>query len=262
MSKKVLLMFLLTLLTGCLADNKTRQASVIEHKPQIMVPAPAINTEKVDTNRLVEDTAARVRADMSANNSQLSGHIVAQLSKLELNLKALANIETKLDNNLYAQLRADLTSTISAVASFKAQLESTITLTNKMDANILNQMKALSDIQLKIGQMSGQADITASAQVGLKNELTKVQATLQTEIRNTAGRDVNMWPMSAVLTVIGIMLVMGGLIYGVTVFIGKSAYDNARAREEDYARLLAQAMGELEPHRARELMKQQQIPDS
>jgi hypothetical protein len=54
---------------------------------------------------------------------------------------------------------------------------------------------------------------------------------------------------------------MGGLIYGVTVFIGKSAYDNARAREEDYARLLAQAMGELEPHRARELLKQQ-ISDS
>lgn len=255
MAKRTSLIFLLILLMGCVADNNTRQASIIEHKPQIMMPAPIINTEQIDTNRLVEDTAARIRADMSANNSQLSGHIVAQLSKLEVNLKALANIEAKIDNNLYAQLRTDLTSTITAVSNFKVQLENSIALTNKMDISLTNQMKVLSDIQFKIGHMSGQADATVSAQVGLKNDLTKVQATLQADIKNTAGRDINMWPMSAVITVIGIMLVMGTMVYGVTVFIGKQAYDNARAREDDYAKLLAQAMGELEPSKARGLIK-------
>jgi len=61
---------ILLLLAGCIADNKTRQGPVkIEHKPQISVPAPIIETKEVDTDRIVEDTAARVKADMSSNSN-------------------------------------------------------------------------------------------------------------------------------------------------------------------------------------------------
>jgi hypothetical protein len=138
-------------------------------------------------------------------------------------------------------------------ATINTKVEAHLSVSNEMKATLTNQMKALSDIQTKLGNVAGQADATASAQVGLSNDLTKMQTTLQTEIQ--AGRDVNMWPMSAVITVIGIILIMGGVVYGVTVFIGKRAYDNARARQEDYAKLLAQAMGELEPGKAKGLIK-------
>ena len=247
---------LLTLLTGCIADNKTRQGPItIEHKPQISVPAPEITTENVDTDKLVEDVASRVNADMSSNSNQLSGHLVAQLQKLEANLKGLVNLEAKMDNKMQADLRADLTNTMTALTRLEATFTANVNVTNEMKATLTNQMKALSDIQASLGNVAGQADATASAQVGLKNDLTKVQATLQSDIKASAGRDVNMWPMSAVLTVIAIMLVMGGLMYGITVFIGKRAYDNARPRQEDYINLLTQAMGELEPHKAKDLLK-------
>ena len=255
--KRLSLTFLLTLLIcGCVADNNTRQGPLtIEHKPQIMMPAPIVNTQEVDTGKLVEDTSARVRADMSSNSSQLCGHIVAQLNKLEANLKGLINLEAKIDNNLYAQLKADLTSTITAVASFKAHIENNMTVTNEMKATLTNQMKLLSDINLQISNAVGQAKATASAQAGLKNSITDMQTTLQSEIRATAGRDVNMWPMSAVMTVLGIMITMGGLIYGITIFIGKKAYDSARIRQEDYVKLLAQAMEKLEPDKAQGVIK-------
>jgi hypothetical protein len=248
---------LILLMCGCIADNKTRQGPVkIEHKPQIRVPPPVIETTEVDTGKLVEDVAARVNADMSSNSNQLSGHLVAQLQKLEMNLKGLVNLEAKIDNKMQAELRADLTNTMTAMASLEntinAKFEANVNVTNKMEAKLDNTMKALSDIQTKVGHMSGQADATASGQVGLSNKLTKMQTTLQTEMR--AGRDVNMWPMSAVLTVLGIMVVMGGLIYGVTIFIGKQAYAAARERQDNYARLLMVAMGEMEPDKSREMM--------
>jgi hypothetical protein len=251
-----LIFLLILLMCGCIADNNTRQGPLtVEHKPQIVMPAPIVNTQDVDTGKIVEDTAARVRADMSSNNSQLSGHIVAQLDKLEANLKGLINLEAKIDSNIYAQLHADLTATITAVASFKVHLENNMAVTNEMRATLTNQMKLLSDINFQVSDAVGQAKATASAQVGLKNSITDMQTTLQSEIRATAGRDVNMWPMSAVITVLGIMIIMGSLIYGVTLFIGKKAYDNARASQENYVKLLAQAMGELEPDKARGLIK-------
>jgi hypothetical protein len=260
MATRTLLMSLLTLLMcGCIADNKTKQGPVtIEHKPQIKVPAPVIETKEIDTGKLVDDMSARFKADMSSNSNQLSGHIVAQLQKLEMNLKGLVNLEAKVDNKMQAELRADLTNTMTAMAKLEAtintKLEAHLNVSNEMNANLSNSMKALSDIQTKLGNVSGQADATAAGQVGLKNEISKMQTTLQSEIKATAGRDVNMWPMSAVLTVIGIMVVMGGLIYGITIFLGKKAYEAARQRQDNYARRLMVAMGEMEPERSRELM--------
>lgn len=240
------------ILLGCIADNKTRQTSQPVTENHIHVPPPTIETKEVNTDKLVEDTAARVsqnvKTDMATNNAQLSGHVVAQLSKLEMNLKGLINLETKLDNTMYASLRADLTSTIQTVATLKANFDTNLNVTNEMKATLTNQMKAFSDIQTTLGNMAGQADATASAQVGLTNTLTKMQMTLQNDIK--AGRDVNMWPMSAVLTVLGIMLVMGGLVFGVTSIIAKRAYDNARAQQDNYARLLMTALSEMEPQKA------------
>jgi len=251
------LLILLIWLTGCIADNKTKMApTIIDHKPEISMPAPEIAVEKVDTDKIVEDTAARVRADMSSNSNQLSGHIVAQLQKMEVALKGLINLEAKIDNKMQADIDTKLTNTMTAMASLEntinAKFEANVNVTNKMEAKLDNTMKALSDINTKVGHMSGQADATASGQVGLSNKLTKMQTTLQTEMR--AGRDVNMWPMSAVITVIGVILIMGLLVYGVTVYIGKRAYENASERQKNYARLLMVAMGEMEPDRAKELM--------
>lgn len=240
------------ILLGCIADNKTRQTSQPVTENHIHVPPPTIETKEVDTDKLVEDTAARVsqnvKTDMATNNAQLSGHIVAQLSKLEMNLKGLINLETKIDNNVYASIRADLTSTIQTVATLRASFDANLNVTNEMKATLTNQMKAFSDIEAKLGNMANQVDATAAAQVGLSNTINKMQVTLQNDIQ--AGRDVNMWPMSAVLTVLGIMLVMGGLVFGVTAVIAKRSYDNARARQDDYAKLLMMALSEMEPGKA------------
>ena len=239
-------------LLGCIADNKTKQTSQPITENHVHVPPPTIETREVDTDKLVEDTAVRVsqnvKTDMATNNAQLSGHIVAQLSKLEMNLKGLINLETKLDNTMYASLKADLTSTIQTVATLKASFDVNLSMTNEMKATLTNQMKVFSDIETKLGNVAGQLDATAAAQVGLSNMINKLQVTLQNDIR--AGRDVNMWPMSAVLTVLGIMLVMGSLVFGVTAIIAKRAYDNARACQDDYARLLMTALSEMEPQKA------------
>lgn len=249
---RVLALVLPLILLGCIADNKTRQTSQPVTENHVHVPPPAIEIKDVDTDKLVEDAAARVsqnvKTDMATNNAQLSGHIVAQLSKLEMNLKGLINLEAKIDNNMYLGLRADLTSTIQTVATLKASIDANLNVNNDMKATLNNQMKALSDIEIKLGHLSSQLDATAAAQVGLSNMINKMQLTLQNDI--SAGRDVNMWPMSAVLTVLGIMLIMGGLTFGVTVVIAKRAYDNARAREDDYARLLMAALSDMEPHKA------------
>lgn len=249
------------ILLGCIADNKTRQTSQPITENHIHVPPPNIEVKEVDTDKMVENTVARVsqnvKTDMATNNSQLSGHIVAQLSKLELNLKGLINLETKIDNNMYASVRTDLTNTIQAVATLRASFDANMSVTNEMKATLTNQMKAFSDIQTTLGNMAGQADATASAQVGLTNTLTKMQMTLQNDIK--AGRDVNMWPMSAVLTVLVIMLAMGGLVFGVTAVIAKHAYDNARAQQDNYAKLLMMALSEMDPSKAagfRDLLSQ------
>ena len=76
------------MLAGCIADNKTKQ----DHggfKPEVTInvpPPPPIKVNKVDTDRLVDDTAARVsqtvKTDMAANQAQLSGHITGQIHKM------------------------------------------------------------------------------------------------------------------------------------------------------------------------------------
>jgi len=251
------LLFLL-LLVGCVADNESRQSSDPVTETHINVPPPKVEVKQADTDKIVEDTAARVsqnvKTDLAANQAQLSGHIVAQLHKLEANMKGLLNLEAKLENKMYADLRADLTSTVSAVAELRANFSANVTVTNKMDAKIDNQMKALSDIKTELGNVAGQADATVAAQMGLSNKLTKMQTTLQTDIK--AGRDVNMWPVSAVITVLGIVLLLGGLIFGITAVIAKRAYDNARARQDNYMKLLMAALGDLEPHKAEKIRAQ------
>lgn len=233
-----LLLVLPLILLGCIADNKTKQTSQPVTENHVHVPAPKIELKEVNTDKLVDDTAARVsqsvKTDMATNNAQLSGHIVAQLSKLEMNLKGLLNLEAKIDNNMSATVRTDLNSMIQTVATLRASFDANLSVTTEMKATLTNQMKAFSDINTKIGNVTNQLDATVAAYVN----------------KTQAGRDITMWPMSAVITVLGIMLVMGGLVFGVTTVIAKRAYDNARARENDYAKLLMTALSDMEPNQA------------
>jgi len=243
-ARSLSLTLVLLLLTGCIADNKTRQTAVHEYKPQINVPPPIINT--ADTGKLVEDTAARVsqnvKTDMAANQAQLSGHITGQIHKIEATLSELIKIEAKMDNKLVADLRADLTSTIQLMAALKVHMETQITLSNNMNAHL--------------GNLSGQLDATVAGQAGIGNSIEKTMSTLQAEIKSGRDSYMNMLPQQAVDVITGNYRLMGAfmvlLMVGV-ITISLVGYRNARARQDDYAKLLMQAMGSLEPNKAEEI---------
>lgn len=236
------LMFLLTplLLGGCILDNKTRQEAVHEYKPQIHIPPPVVKTTSLDTDKLVGDTAARVsqnvKTDMATNQAQLSGHITGQIHKIEASLSELIKIEAKMDNKLVASLKADLTSTIQLMASLKVHMESQIALTNEMKA--------------KLGHVSGQMDATVAGQVGVGNSIEKTLETLQMDIKANSGRDTNLLPPQAVEIIKSNYHTVGLFMLAVlvaVVLISIVGYNNARKRQEDYAKLLMLALADMDP---------------
>lgn len=248
MKTKSAILVCMLLLPGCIADNESRQTSTPVTENHIHVPPPQITTTETDTNRLVEDTAARVsqnvKTDLAANQAQLSGHVTGQIHKLEATLSDLIRLDAKIDNKMVAELKAELTSTIQLMTALKIHMETQIAFTNEM--------------RMQLGKLSGQLDATVAGQAGVNNTIEKTMSTLQQDIK--AGRDstVNMLPPQAVEVMENSYKMLLGIVASIeTIIIAVAgwAYRNARIREENNAKLLMKALSDLEPERTVEIKR-------
>jgi hypothetical protein len=243
---KLALACLLVLLSGCVADNNTKQdqAPVTTTGPIINVPPAQVTTEKVDTGEITRE----IRASNETTQNQLSGLVTASVSKLELNLKELFKLQ--FDTNM------------TASAEFKAKLESTVNALNDMKINLSNQMTATAHLEAKLQilneiKASLEAMVTANAngQVGLSNKIDQKVDSLKATFGNV-GHDVNMFPKQAVDVIVNTnetWAYVVGLICTVITTVAGFVAKNARKREAQSNQLLMTVLAKLHPDQTREL---------
>lgn len=236
----------IVLLSGCVADNNTRQqqAPVTTGGPIINVPPPVHVTEKVDTGEITRE----IRASNETTQNQLSGLVTASVSKLELNLKELFKLQ--FDTN------------VNASAEFKAKLENTMSALNDMKITLTNQMNATATIEAKLqimteikASLDAMAMANANGQVGLSNKIDQKVDSLKASFGNV-GHDVNMFPKQAVDVIVSTNSTWAyvlGLICTVITTIAGFVAKNARKREAQSNQTLLAVLAKLHPDKTREL---------
>jgi hypothetical protein len=248
---------LTTLLTGCIADQKNRQEGgdpvqqpiINVHTP----PAQTVDTSKVE-GKVGEEAAklqTQVNTSLKTTQDQISGLFNAKISELSELVKLTANIDTKIEAKAQAELTAKLESQIKVMTELKAHFEANVNVSNDMRADLKANVKALSDINVKLGQMTAQVDATVAGQAGVNN-------TIEKRFETITAHNVSMLPREAVDTIEGsYKLVIGILILVKAIALAALgyAYRHARLREQNNAKLLMKAIGEMAPEKAAAIHK-------
>jgi uncharacterized membrane protein len=255
MSKYALfLVFTLVFLTGCVADNNTRQTSNNHNE----MPPPIINVSTppaqiVDTKGLEEAIRSEVVASSNLTQNQLSGLVNASISKVSEKIVGLeASISNNMTSTVMARLQASLEASITANANFQAEVRTSLDISNRLDLAVT----AINTMSLKVGSLESQMAGAASAQVGFRNTFEQRMESVKNDMQ--AGRDINYLPKEAVEIVLSNnrtwMSVIGGIL-GLAQIICLYAYRNAKLREQNTNKLLMEALSRLSPEQAESIHK-------
>jgi hypothetical protein len=232
----------LVLLSGCIADNKTKQ----ENNAENTVVAPIAIVEKsIDASGKL--LAAQVRTEQANNNAQLSGMVTGMIHQMKLDFDsliklqatmtntAIANVKTEFDSVVKAsvEMRAEVLRQATIITRFDTQFNATANANIEIDTKLADQMKLLSDLQIKIGRIESQNAAAAAALVGYQNQFEQIQQTLTA----TAGRDVttNYLPKEAVRiieNIVYMMIIIVTILCGVASTAISRAYKASRERAE------------------------------
>lgn len=267
--------FALIFLTGCIADNNTRQTQGPSIDP-ITINVP--KTETVNLDKVVDDTAARVSSDIktevSKNNSQLSGWINGMIHQLKTDIGKLfeAHVQATLNasNEMSANIRTNMSELIKAQISLSTQLQ----MQNKINAELRAELNTKIGVieELKIANSSlkaevkAQGQIAANAQIG-KNTFEQQIKDIKQTFESKAGRDVNMYPPQAVETIKStyhfFLGIIGALCTLATTIIGMSfkysrqraerRFELERKRSDEIHELLTSALVYVPKERAEQI---------
>lgn len=163
------------------------------------LPAPNINVppnQTVDTSKLREDIRTDIHASADNNAAQMTGAVNTSVNKLANDITGVKVELGKLidvNNNLYTTLNTNFMTSINTTAQANADFKTNIQALNK----IMLEFQAKVEI---VNQMSAQLNAQGGAIAGIANKVDNIS--------NSAGRDVNMLPMSAVWMIIIIISVL------------------------------------------------------
>lgn len=247
-------------LTGCLLSPKNEHKGEVQQTgPVVTVNAPSRDPELGKSVReSAEGVKTEVNTRMKTVQDALSGLITGKIDELDARLalsaqlsavvQAIGKIETTINGNVSnsADFRAQLSAVVQAIGKLETVINGNVT----NSADFRAQLKGLSD-----NLVSLRADLRLSVdgvQTGIANRIDKVQQ----DIKSTAGRDVNYLPKEAVEAMefqykitIAVVLALKVILLTFAGYV----YKSTRAREENYAKLLMRALGELDPDKARAL---------
>jgi hypothetical protein len=240
------LLAVLFLLTGCIADQKNRQDNTGP------APAPPVVNVTNPPAQTVDLAPLKTEIQTSSNQTQaqLSGLITTSISKMAEKLVGLeSSISANMTNTAVANLQAKLEATNTMVAKLEADLK----VNAEVNANFQNTMKMINDLKFQVGELNTSLKGIAAAQVGVGNKMES----LQQDVKNTAGRDVNYLPKEAVDIMRSqdrvTMYIVGGILTLLTTIAGYG-YKLARQREQNLNQLLMKALARLHPDQSRDLV--------
>lgn len=227
----------LVLLAGCIADNKSKQESTSDNKIEV-IPRPVYDHELAAQQ---EKLVAQVRADQANNNAQLSGHITGMIHQIRADFSELIKIQSTVAASAVADVRTQFDSLVKATAELTANMNvsmhTTATANAEVTAKLADQLKVLSDLQLKIDKIEAQAAAAASAQIGYKNQFEQKLDKIEQTLTAQAGRDVvtNYFPKETVYMLRDVTAAFVSIIIalcGVATAVISRAYKASRERAE------------------------------
>lgn len=198
---------------------------------QIPVPTglpvgPAVDYYGKLKDEIRAETNNEIRNSVQHSSDQLSGLVTAKVGQLaekvtgvELNLRELLRVEANVSATAHAELRAKVEASIHSVIELKNDVKAVATLTAQV--NLQNTM--MNDMKLQLKDLQAQLSATASAQIGLSNSLTHMQA----------GGDNNALTPEAVKLVLGITGGLFALLTTVICLVVRSSYKASMLREQN-----------------------------
>jgi len=249
--KKSLVFLPLILISGCLLDPKTTHQGVVQQKaPEITVNVPPLDPSLKDSaGKAAEGVKAEINTRMKTVQDALSGLITGKIDEI----KDLVHLDAKVDAR--ARLDASLSAVLQAIGKLETTINGDVTNSASAQADVRASLKALSD-----NVVSLRADLKVSidgVQTGIANRIEKKMELLQQTANS--GHDTNFFPPQAVEVMKSqyhVMIVVILTMKAILLAIAGYVYKSTKAREENYARLLMKAMGELAPERAQEISKE------
>ncbi len=251
---RYLVLPLLLLLTGCIADQNNRQQNQTEQSgPTLNIPAPRLVPEeelkkereagreaiRTETARVKDELKQEIQASSNNTQNQLSGLVNASVSKLA---EKITGVEAKAEVNV--QATAKMAEKMDTVVTNNAVLETKLQFQNQMIASLQislqQQIEVNNDLRLQLEKMNLQMQGVVAGIAGVNNKVE----TISTNATNTAGRDVNYLPKEAVDL---FTYWLGGLFSLATLaimWIGRNARlrEKARTVEERDERQKAQEL--------------------
>lgn len=235
------LVIFLALLAGCVADNKSKQESKAEDKIEVVPRAVLDKTVEAQQEKLV----AQVRADQANNHAQLSGHITGMIHQIRADFSELVKVHATATATATATAMLDIRTQFDSVVKATAELtantniavRTNATASAEISAKLADQMKLLSDLEVKIGKLEMQAAAAASAQVGYKNQFEQKLDKLEQTLTAQAGRDVvtNYFPKETVYILRDVTAAFVAILValcGVATTVISRAYKASRERAE------------------------------
>lgn len=252
MSKSLILLPLI-LTSGCLLDPKaTHQGEVQQKAPEITVNIPPLDPALKDSaGKAAEGVKAEINTRMKTVQDSISGLITGKIDEV----KDLVKLEAKVDAR--AQLDARLSAVLQAIGKLETTINGDLTNTATAQADVRASLKGLSENLIAL-----RADLKVSVdgvQTGIANRIEKKMEILQQDIKANSGRDTNFFPPQAVEVMKSqyhVMIIVILTMKAILLAIAGYVYKSTKSREENYARLLMKAMGEISPDRAKELSKE------
>lgn len=233
----ILALISLLVLAGC-GGNK-RGGDLSDYNIRFDAPSSSPRTEQIPLpaappidyygklkDEIRAETNNEIRNSVQHSSDQLSGLVTAKVGQLaekvtgvELNLRELLRVEANVSATAHAELRAKVEASIHSVIELKNDVKAVATLTARVDL----QNTMMNDMKLQLKDLQAQLSATASAQVGLSNSLTHMQA----------GGDNNALTPEAVRLVLGITGGLFALLTTVICLVVRSSYKAAMLREQN-----------------------------
>lgn len=250
MSKSLVLLPLI-LVSGCLLSPKsTNQGEVQQKAPEVNIHVPPLDPElKESAGKAAEGLKAEINTRMKTVQDSISGLVTAKVDEV----KDLVRLDTKIEAK--AQLDARLSAVLQAIGKLETTINGDVTTSATAQADIRTSLRALSDNLINL-----QADLKVSlegVQTGIANRIDKKMEIIQQTAKS--GHDTNFFPPQAVEVMKSqyhVMIIVILSLKAILLAIAGYVYKSTKAREENYAKLLMKAMGEMEPARAKELGKE------
>lgn len=224
--RKLSLCLFLLFFCGCIADNKSKLDPVNPQTTVVNVPAPQV--QKVDTGELEARLSNQIQTSTNNMTSSLSGLVSTSVGKLGDNLTGMSNhFRSVLEANIKSLADINAKAEINAQATLKGIETFNSTISTKFDSVV--------KLESQIEKLTAELKAMGSAQVGIAKDMSSIQQ----DIKNTAGRDINYLPKEAVeimmerertfTYILGGILSLASLAIG---WIGRNARERERLRTQ------------------------------